>query len=102
MISIQVEGDVATGFGNPAEDIILVSSSSAAPESMDLYMNRQFEYKTATKAGGCLRLRYTRFIGPKMGLYVEAKDRYMYMLNAPVHLMGRFRNILETKIGITF
>ena len=102
MISIQVEGDVATGFGNPAEDIILVSSSSAAPESMDLYMNRQFEYKTATKAGGCLRIRYTRFIGPKMGLYVEAKDRYMQMLNAPVYLKGGFRNILETKIGITF
>ena len=102
MISLQLEGEMSTGFGNPADDIILVSSSSAAPQSMDTYMNRQFEYKTATRAGGCVRVRYTRFIGPKMGLYAEIKDRYMQLLNSPVYLKGDFRNIIETKIGITF
>ena len=102
MLSFQLEGLMATGFGNPAEDIIIVSSSSMPPKSMDLFMNRHFEYKTAMRAGGCLRIRYTRFIGPKMGLYVEAKDCYTHMLKAPAYLKGRIRNILETKIGITF
>ena len=102
MMSFELAGMMSTGFGNPALDDIIVSSSSMPPTSMDLYMNRHFEYKTAMQAGGTFRIRYTRFIGPKMGLYIEAKDSCIHMLKAPEYLKGRFRNILETKIGITF
>jgi hypothetical protein len=41
-------------------------------------------------------------MGPRMGLYVEAKDCFMSMFKKPEHLKGGYRNILETKIGITF
>lgn len=102
MLSFQLEGLMSLGFGNPDEDIILANSTSEAPKSMDIYMYRDFEYKTAMQAGGCIRIRYTRYIGPRMGLYVEAKDSYMQMMKAPSYLKGRFRNIFETKIGITF
>ena len=102
MLSFELEGLAAAGMGNPAEDGIIVSSSSTPPASMDTYMFRLFEYKTALQAGGCLRIRYTRFIGPKMGLYLEAKDSFTHLLKTPEYLKGPFRNILETKIGITF
>ena len=102
MFTVGLEGLLAIGTGNPASDRTLVESTSEAPASLDVFMNKDFEYKTAPQAGGCLRFRYTRFIGPRMGLYVEAKDCFMSMLKAPEYLGGRFRNILETKIGITF
>lgn len=102
MLTIGLDGLFSIGGGNPASDKTLVESTSEAPVSLDIFMNRDFEYKTAPQAGGSLRLRYTRFIGPRMGLYVEARDCFMSMLKQPEHLMGGYRNILETKIGITF
>ena len=102
MFTVGLQGLLAVGTGNPASDRTLVESTSEAPASLDVFMNKDFEYKTAPQAGVCLRFRYTRFIGPRMGLYVEAKDCFMSMLKAPEYLGGRFRNILETKIGITF
>lgn len=102
MFTAGLEGLFSVGTGNPASDRTLVESTSEAPVSLDVFMNKDFEYKTAPQAGGSLRLRYTRFIGPRMGLYVEAEDSFMSMLRTPEYLDGRFRNILETKIGITF
>ena len=102
MLTIGLEGLFAIGAGNPASDKTLIESTSEAPVSLDIFMNKDFEYRTAPQAGGCLRLRYTRFIGPRMGLYVEAKDCFMSMLEKPKYLNGGNRNILETKIGITF
>ena len=102
MFTAGIEGLISVGTGNPASDRTLVESTSEAPVSLDVFMNKDFEYKTAPQAGGCLRFRYTRYIGPRMGLYAEAKDCFMSMLRTPEYLDGRFRNILETKIGITF
>ena len=102
MLTIGLDGLFAIGAGNPASDKTLIESTSEAPVSLDIFMNKDFEYRTAPQAGGCLRLRYTRFIGPRMGLYVEAKDCFMSMLEKPEYLNGGYRNILETKIGITF
>ena len=102
MLTIGLEGIFAMGFGNPKTDSALANSSSDPPRSMDLYLNRDFEYKTAMQAGGCLRVRYTRFFGEKIAFYVEAKDSYTTLLKKPEFLKGNYRNILETKIGITF
>ena len=102
MLTIGLDGIFGVGAGNPNSDKILVKSTSEAPASLDVFMNRDFEYRTAPQAGGGLRFRYTRFVGPRMGLYIEAKDCFMSMLRSPEYLDGRFRNVLETKIGITF
>jgi hypothetical protein len=102
MFTIGLDGAFSIGTGNPASDKTIVESTAEAPVSLDVFMYRDFEYRTAPQAGGCLRLRYTRFIGPRMGLYVEAKDCFMSTLKKPEYLNGGYRNILETKIGITF
>ena len=102
MFTIGIEGLFSMGFGNPKEDSVQASTTSDPPRSMDLYLNRDFEYKTAMQAGGCLRVRYTRFFGEKIAFYVEAKDSYTTLLKKPEFLKGNYRNILETKIGITF
>ena len=102
MFTIGLDGAFSIGTGNPASDKAIVESTAEAPVSLDVFMYRDFEYRTAPQAGGCLRLRYTRFIGPRMGLYVEAKDCFMSLLRKPEYLKGNYRNILETKIGITF
>ena len=102
MFTIGLEGLFSMGFGNPKEDTVLASTTSDPPRSMDLYLDRDFEYKTAMQAGGCLRLRYTRFFGEKIAFYVEAKDCFTHLLKKPEFLTGSYRNILDTKIGITF
>ena len=102
MFTIGLEGWFAMGFGNPKEDVVEASTTSDPPRSMDLYLNRDFEYKTAMQAGGCLTLRYTRFFGEKIAFYIEAKDCFTSLLKKPEYLTGSYRNILETKIGITF
>lgn len=102
MLTLGIEGIFATGFGNPKTDSALASSSSDAPRSMDIYLNRDFEYKTAMHAGGCVVLRYTRFLPGNLAIYLEVKDRFTHLLNKPEFLYGNFRNILETKIGLTF
>lgn len=102
MMTFALEGLFAMGFGNPKNDEILASSSSDAPKSMDLYLNKDFEYKTAMQAGGCLTVRYTRFFKKNIAFYVEAKDRFDHLLKKAEYLPGNYRNILEVKVGCTF
>ena len=102
MFTFGMEGMFAMGFGDPKKDQILASSSSDAPRSMDLYLNRDFEYRTAMQAGGCAKFRYTRFHGEKTAIYIEARDCFTNLLKKPEFLKGSFRNVLETKIGIIF
>ena len=101
-MTFALEGLFAMGFGNPKNDEILASSSSDAPRSMDLYLNKDFEYKTAMQTGGCVTVRYTRFFKKNIAFYVEAKDRFDHLLKKAEYLPGNYRNILEVKVGCTF
>ena len=67
-----------------------------------LYLNRDFEYKTATRVGGGLTFRYTRLFSDRIGGYIQLSDRYISLLQAAEYLKGRNRNILELTIGCTF
>ena len=102
LFSVMVEAEFLTGFGNPKTDGILASSSSDAPRSFDLYLNRDFEYKTATRVGGGLTFRYTRLFSDRIGGYIQLSDRYISLLQAAEYLKGRNRNTLELTIGCTF
>jgi hypothetical protein len=94
--------DFMTGFGVPKEDGFLANSSSEPPKSFDLYLNRDFEYKTAMRAGGSASLRYTRLFSENVGGYIQLSDRYISMLQASEYLANGHRNTLLLTIGCTF
>jgi hypothetical protein len=91
-----------TGSGNPKTDGILASSSSSAPLSMDLYLYRDYEYRTSTHAGAELSFRYTRLFSDRAGGYIEISDKFKSLLKEPEYLNCRLRNILAITIGCTF
>ncbi len=102
LFSVMAEAVFHTGFGNPKTDGILASSSSDAPRSFDLYLYRDFEYKTATHAGVGLIFRYTRLFSDRIGGYVQLSDKFRSMLKEPDYLNCRLRNTLTLTIGCTF
>ena len=90
-----------TGFGTDKEDGVLANSTGSKLKSFDVWLNRQFEYETAMRAGAELALTWTMKIR-KANLYVRASDRFMTMLSAPEYLSGRYRNIAQVTVGCTF
>lgn len=94
--------DFMTGFGVPKEDGFLANSSSEAPKSFDNYLYRDFEYKTASRAGGSANVRYTRLISDNIGVYAQISERYTSLLQAAEYLSNGHRNTLAITIGCTF
>ena len=91
-----------TGSGNPKTDGILAGSSSEAPLSMDMYLFRDFEYRTSARAGAELSFRYTRLFSDRIGGYIEINDSFKSLLKEQEYLNCRLRNILAITIGCTF
>lgn len=102
ILTFGIEGLFSTGTGTPDDDGILASSTSETPRSADTCMYRDFEYRTAAKAGGQVRIRYTMPFGKHTKAYVEAADSYSHLLKKAEYLTGNFRNIIELRIGCTF
>jgi len=95
-------GRFFTGFGEAAKDGAATTAKSKTLKSFDFWMNRQFEYDTATRAGGELAITYTRFVSQKLALYFTASDSFMTMLSDPEFLPGGTRNIALLTIGCNF
>lgn len=102
IITLGVEGCFLTGFGTPKEDGILASSTSNAPLSFDTYLYRDFEYKTSSRAGGNLTIRYTRLFNDSIAGYIQLSDSYVSLLKEPEYLDKGFRNSINITIGCTF
>ena len=90
------------GFGNPAADRQLATSSSPAPLSFDDRLNAQFEYETVPRAGLALGCTYTRIFSEKLSAYVRLQDGLSALLTAPQYLDGRVRNVATLTVGCTF
>ena len=102
IFTVGAEASFAAGFGTAKDDGILASSTSDAPVSGDIYLNRDFEYKTISQAGGTLNFRYTRLIKGRAALYADIRDSYAAALKKPDFLPGNYRNSLIVTIGCTF
>lgn len=100
--TISAEGAFMTGAGFPKEDGILASSTSDAPKSFEVYLWKDFEYRTAQRAGAGLTFRYTRLFSQKVGAYVQVSDKYITLLSEPEYLSNRYRNTFNLTIGCTF
>ena len=90
-----------TGFGVDKEDGAYASTSGSKIKSFDVWLGKQFEYDTATRAGAELGITWAKRIR-KASLYVKASDRFMTMFAEPEHLGGRMRNVALLTIGCTF
>ena len=102
MLTFRGEASFAMGFGNPATDKKLASSSSPAPLSFDDRLNAQFEYETAPRAGLGIGCTYTRIFTEKFAAYVRLQDGLMALLSAPQYLDGRVRNVATLTVGCSF
>ncbi len=102
MLSFRGEASFGMGFGNPASDKKLASSSSPAPLSFDARLNRQFEFETAPRAGLALGCTYTRIFSEKFSAYVRLQDGLSLLLRTPQYLDGRLRNAATLTVGCTF
>lgn len=91
-----------TGSGVPKDDGAYASSSSEAPRSFDLYLYRDFEYRTASRISARASFRYTRLFSDRIGGYIQLSDRYISLLEAPQYLNNGHRNSLDLTIGCTF
>ena len=102
ILSLRGEGHFLMGFGNPASDRQIATSSSPAPLSFDDRLNAQFEYETAPRAGLALGCTYTRVFSEKISAYVRLHDGLTALLTAPQYLDGRLRNVATLTVGCTF
>lgn len=91
----------AAGGGTPKADSSLGSGTSKA-KSFDDYLNRQFEYETAPRAGLGLGFTYTRLFSEKFSAFVRLQDGLSALLTAPQYLDGRLRNVATVTVGCTF
>lgn len=102
LLTVKAEGVFMTGFGTAKEDGSLASSTSDAPTSFDAYLYKDFEYRTAMRAGAGLSFRYTRLFSDKVGGYIELNDRFISLLSQPEYLSNSHRNTFNLTIGCTF
>lgn len=95
--------DYRDGGGIKNEDGLL-ASASGSPKKADSYLNRNFEYLTAGRAGAELSFRYSRFFGKaaKTMAYAEISDSFVSLVSKPEYLYGRYRNILSITLGCSF
>lgn len=90
------------GSGVAKDDGAYASTSSDAPRSFDMYLYRDFEYRTASRISASLSLRYTRLFSDRIAGYIQLSDKYISLLESPQYLNNGHRNSLVLTIGCTF
>ena len=98
--SIKLDLTIFDGWGNPKTDGSYGGSSKA--KSFDDWLNRQFEYDTAARAGAGLEAKWTMLRFKKIAPYIALSDRFVNLLVNPQYLEGSNRNIAEITVGCTF
>ena len=90
-----------TGFGTRNRDGVYASTSSDNHRTNDTYLNRDFEYDTASRVGGTLGFRYTRLF-KKISAYIDVRDTYRHTLEKPEFLADGYRNVFTVSVGCAF
>lgn len=101
-LTIELHALAVGGFGNAAEDSASASATSTTIRSFDSYMNRQFEYDTALRAGGRLSATCQLPAIGKTSPYVRISEQYVHLLKTPQYLEGSGRNMALIGLGLTF
>lgn len=89
------------GWGEPKRDGSY-SEGNSKLKSFDDWLYRQFEYDTASRAGGGLSIAWTWLGAKRMAPYFKLSDTFLILLAEPQHLTGRFRNEATLTLGCNF
>lgn len=101
IFTVSLAADFFTGFGTRNRDGVYASTSSDNHRTNDTYLNRDFEYDTASRIGGTLGFRYTRLF-KKISAYIDVRDTYRHTLEKPEFLADGYRNVFTVSVGCAF
>lgn len=82
-----------------------LSSATGNPRSNETYLNRNFEYFHAAKAGGTVAVRYTfakKIKNHRYSMFADLSDSYRHLTQDPEFLTGNYRNTIIFTIGCNF
>ena len=99
--TLKVSTRFATGFGNAKTDGSYSGGSSKA-KSFDDWLNRQFEFDTAPRAGVSLDLAWTVLRYNKLAPYIKLSESFDSLLSEPQYLDGKTRNLAAITLGCNF
>ncbi|MCR5351492.1 MAG: hypothetical protein K6E35_03245 [Bacteroidales bacterium] len=89
------------GFGTDKQDGSYASGVSSTLKSFDVYLGRDFEFKTLPRVGASAGFTLARrFAG--FEVYAGLSDRFEQLLVAPVYLDGSRRNLACITLGCNF
>lgn len=102
ILTIGAEAGYKQGTGSPCSDGEYAYGSSVQTWTDSSRLYRDFEARTAARAGGRLSVRYTWMLKKSAGLYTMVSDSFCHMSTPAVYLESGFRNIACVTIGCTF
>lgn len=91
------------GFGDgtrKADGMYAASSTPATPDNSDYYLNREFEYLTASRVKAGLGFRYSRFFKKGVTGYVELESGLTHAFD--VQYLGNNACLCMIKVGCSF
>jgi len=97
-----ISGMFQTGWGVAKKDGSYVDTGATKLKSFDNYLNRQYEFETATRAGGTLSFTLSRNFSDKAEGYIKIYDSMVSLIYLPTYLSGRIRNIAGISVGCNF
>ena len=89
------------GTGNAKTDGSF-STGTSKQKSFDDWLYRQFEFDTASRAGGGVSFAWTWLGARRVVPYVKVSDTFLILLSEPQYLQGRTRNVATLSIGCNF
>lgn len=102
LLKLEAHGLFHTGFGVDKEDGQYAAGTSKLIKSFDMWLGPQYEFETASRAGGLLAVEWIPRFGKAVTPYVRISDSFMTLFEEPAYLKGSTRNIASIAVGISF
>ena len=102
VLNVGAHGLYHTGSGTAKEDGMRAQATSSLIRSFDMWLDPQFEFDTASRAGGLASIEWIPVLKKAVTPYVRISDSFMRLLQEPVALKGKTRNVASVTVGIVF
>ena len=102
VLNVGVHGLYHTGSGTAKDDGMRAQATSSLIRSFDMWLDPQFEFDTASRAGGLASIEWIPVLKKAVTPYVRISDSFMRLLQEPVSLKGKTRNIASVTVGVVF
>ncbi|MBR5384246.1 MAG: hypothetical protein IK143_00025 [Bacteroidales bacterium] len=99
---VEAHGLCHTGYGDARDDGEYTHASYTILKSFDTWLDWQYEYETAKRAGAALAFKW-EFPRPSGAVpYIKVADTFQSLLKKPEFVPGRTRNTASITLGINF